>query len=61
MEPQKLHSETHSPAAEAETRAGEVLIWKEGITAHLLVWYISAKALTQGLKKGDAERRARRS
>lgn len=52
MEPQKLRSETHSPAAEAQARAGEVLIWKEGVTAHLLVWYVSAKALAQGLKKG---------
>lgn len=45
--------ETHSPTAEAQTRAGEVLIWKEGVIAHLLVWYVPAEALAQGLKKGE--------
>lgn len=56
MEPPKFCSETHSPTAEAQARAGEVLIWKEGVTAHLLIWYISAKTLTQGLKEGEQKR-----
>lgn len=53
----KSQSETHLPTAEAEAWAGEVLIWKEWITGHVLIWNIATEALAQGLKEGDSDRR----
>lgn len=39
------------PTAQADTRAGEVLIWKEGVTGKVLILNISTESLTQGLEK----------
>lgn len=41
------------PTAEAEAGAGKVLIWKEGVTGHVLVWNLLTEALAQGLREGD--------
>ena len=49
------HLERHVPTAEAEAGAGEVLIRKEGVTGHVFIGYLPAKALAQGLKEGNKE------
>lgn len=48
--PRGLHSHAHSPTAEAQGRAGEVLIGKEGAVCHLVIRDLSAKAVAQGLR-----------
>lgn len=45
-----------SLAAEADSRAGEVLVWEEGVRDHLVVWQFSAETLTQGLRKSNKKR-----
>lgn len=51
-----IDPERHVPTAEAEARAGKVLIWKEGVTGHVLFGNLPAKALAQSLREGAGRR-----
>lgn len=44
------HSRAHLPTAEAQARAGEVLIWEEGAVRHLVIRDLPAEAVAQGLR-----------